>query len=91
MRQHGEGRVKLLDGVVTFRAYGEKSSCKGWMEELSRVQTRPPHLSPAYRESQHRRHGTLMLDAMVYVLRHQVSHMCLVVSSDTDFVPLIES
>jgi uncharacterized LabA/DUF88 family protein len=31
---------------------------------------------------------TLMLDAMVYVLRHGVSHVC-VVSSDSDFVVLM--
>ena len=31
---------------------------------------------------------TMMLDAMVYLLRHRVSHMYLV-TSDADFVPLI--
>lgn len=31
---------------------------------------------------------TIMLDAMVYVLREKVSHMC-IVTSDLDYVPLL--
>jgi hypothetical protein len=79
-------RVKLLDGVVTFRAYGAKSSCKGWMEALK---GKPVHrTSPQPTGKPNTADITLMLDAMVYVLRHQVSHIC-VVSSDTDFVALM--
>ena len=79
-------KVRSLDGVVQFRAYGAKSSCKGWMEALK---GKPIHrTSPPPTGKPNTADMTLMLDAMVYVLRHHVSHVC-VVSSDADFVTLM--
>ena len=79
-------KVRSLNGLVQFRAYGTKSSCKGWMEALKGKPVR--RTSPQPTGKPNTADITLMLDAMVYVLRHQVSHIC-VVSSDTDFVALM--
>ncbi|MDX1716154.1 MAG: NYN domain-containing protein [Anderseniella sp.] len=79
-------KVKSLNGKVQFRAYGRKTACKGWLEAL---EGKPVYrTSPLPTGKPNTADITLMLDAMVYVLRHGVSHIC-VVSSDTDFVALM--
>ena len=79
-------KVKALNGAVQFRAYGRKAACKGWMEALKGKSVH--RTSPLPTGKPNTADITLMLDAMVYVLRHRVSRVC-VVSSDTDFVALM--
>jgi len=79
-------KARAAAGVVQFRAYGNKATCKGWLDALK--PHRPKRTSPQKTGKPNAVDMTLMLDAMVYVLRHQVSHVC-IVSSDTDYVPLV--
>ncbi len=78
--------VRSIGGAVQFRAYGNKATCKGWMKSLEKH--KPRRTTPLKTGKPNCVDMTLMLDAMVYVLRHQVSHVC-IVSSDTDFLPLV--
>lgn len=78
--------VHLEGGSVVYSAYGREAACQGWMEELKAF--KPRINTPAPTGKPNAADMTLMLDAMVYLLRHRVSHMYLV-TSDTDFVPLV--
>jgi len=79
-------KVKSFKGPVQFRTYGRKDACKGWLEALKGKSVH--RTSPQPTGKPNAADMTLMLDAMVYVLRHSVSHVC-VVSSDSDFVVLM--
>ena len=87
--KHAKTIVEILrqrQGVYQFRAYGSKATCKGWIEKLQ--QYHPRRTTPLKTGKSNVVDMTLMLDAMVYVLRHGVTHVC-IVSNDTDYVPLI--
>ena len=78
--------VQLQSGSVVYSAYGREASCEGWVDQLKAF--KPRSISPDATGKPNVADMTLMLDAMVYMLRHRVKHMYLV-TSDTDFVPLL--
>jgi hypothetical protein len=79
-------QIRKFGGTVEVGAYGSKAVCKGWMEQLKGIQ--PRRMSPQKTGKGNVVDMTIMLDAMVYVLREKVSHMC-IVTSDRDYVPLL--
>jgi hypothetical protein len=80
------GEIRKRGGTVEVSAYGSKAVCKGWMEQLKEFQ--PRRKTPQKTGKSNVVDMTIMPDAMVYVLREKVSHMC-IVASDKDYVPLL--
>jgi hypothetical protein len=80
------GEIRRRGGTVEVSAYGSKAVCKGWMEQLKGLQ--PRRTTPQKTGKSNVVDMTIMLDAMVYVLREKVSHMC-IVASDKDYIPLL--
>jgi len=78
--------VHLLGGSVVYSTYGRETACEGWLKELKAF--KPRCVTPLPTGKPNATDMTMMLDAMVYLLRERVSHMYLV-TSDSDFVPLV--
>jgi uncharacterized protein (TIGR00288 family) len=78
--------VHQVGGSVIYNTYGREDVCQGWMTQLKAF--KPRMITPEPTGKPNAVDMTMMLDAMVYMLRHRVSHMYLV-TSDADFVPLI--
>ena len=78
--------VQLVGGSVIYNAYGSEAVCQGWMSELKVL--KPRMITPELTGKPNAADMTMMLDAMVYLLRHKVTQMYLV-TSDADFVPLV--
>jgi hypothetical protein len=78
--------VHLNGGSVLYSMYGKENACRPWLAELKAF--KPLVVSPEPTGKSNAADMTMMLDAMVLLLRQKVSQMYLV-SSDADFVPLI--
>lgn len=78
--------VHLSGGSVVYSVYGREEACRPWNHELKAF--KPRSTSPEKTGKSNAADMTMMLDAMVFLLRQKVSQMYLV-TSDSDFIPLV--